>query len=149
MNGLATLLKPALSSIALATVVSVLITGCATPPKREASQEPQSPETIAQLAENKIKAERSEYINQVQGRLEQLGQHSQDMRATAITSEKDKGKKLENAAEDLDSMLTDVKKNLAEVRTATPANWIDYKRDVDKALLRAETHYSNTQALLR
>ena len=108
-----------------------------------------APPTPAQQAQSQLINDRTAYVNQTQARIDQLTKYSADLHTRSATAPKPNDKKLANAAEDLDSLISDAKKSLTEVQTAAPENWIDYKRDVDKSMTRVEAQYSNTMSLLR
>jgi carboxypeptidase C (cathepsin A) len=117
--------------------------------QKHAEQAPPSP---AQQASSQLETDRTNYVTQTQARIDQMTQFSQQLRTNAAqTAARDaaKAKKETNAADDLDSMLNDVRKELTDVRTAAPSNWVDERRDVEKELSRMETQYSNAVTLMQ
>lgn len=122
-----------------------LINGCSTSEKKPAPPPP----TPAEQAAIQLNNERATYTNQTQARINQLAEFAKKLRTQAATAAKPQNKKMSNAADDLDSYLVDAKKGLDEVKTAAPQNWLDYKRDVDRAMTRAESQYSTATSLLR
>lgn len=132
-------LVPALACAALASACSH---------GEKAQPAPPSPAAQAQA---QLGAEQTNYVSQTQTRLDQLTKFSQDLRIQAATAGSDpaKAKKMSNAADDLEALLIDVRKELADVQTAAPTNWVDEKRDVQKTMSRAETQYSNSVSLMQ
>lgn len=120
------------------------VAACAGKQKNEAPPAP----TAAEQAATDLQNERTDYVATTEARVAELTKASGDLRAKSQASPKVQAKKLSNAAEDLDSMLVDVRKSLDEVKAAAPENWIDYKRDVEKAMSRAETQYNSSITLL-
>jgi hypothetical protein len=118
---------------------------CSSKPKTEAPKE----QTAAERAAAGLQAEQTSYVQRTEARVAQLGQMVTDLRAKAATAEKPQNKKIENAAEDLSTLLGDVRKSLDEVKGASGDSWIAYKRDVEKAMSRAEIQYSNSISLLQ
>ena len=144
------LVRKSVNALLGATSAMVLVglaTGCASEQKKQASAPP--PPTAAQLAVTQAASDRTAYVQQTQTRIDQLTKFSGDLRTKAATAQKPQNKKLENTADDMDSLLGDAKKSLNEVTTSAPENWIDYKRDVEKSMDRAENEYSNSIRLLQ
>jgi hypothetical protein len=123
----------------------VALSSCAH--KRQQAEAP--PPTPAQQAQAALANERDSYVNQTQSRIDEMTKFASDLRAKAETAQKPQKKKLQNAADDMDSSLKDVEKELTDVREAAPENWIDEKRDVTKTMQRAETQFSNSIRLLQ
>jgi hypothetical protein len=105
--------------------------------------------TPAQVAQANLTNDRETYVAQTQTRVNEMTKFANDLRARAETAQKPQSKKLQNAADDLDTALKDVEKNLTEVKSAAPENWMDYKRDVTKTMQQAETQYSNSVRLMQ
>ncbi len=120
--------------------------------KQTAHAAPPAPPTAAQQAATQLESERSAYINSSQGRIDRMTQFSQNLRVNAsklAATDPNRAKKQENAAEDLDSLLNDARTNLAQVKNAAAPNWVDWRRDEDKALSRAESQYTGDISLLQ
>ena len=128
---------------AFAATAMFATAGCSTDSKKD-----NPPPTPQQQVNNKLTTERTSYVDQTQTRIDQLTKYSTDLRTHADQAQKPQNKKLENAADDMDSLLSDARKSLSDVKTSAPENWIDYKRDVEKSMDRAESEYSNTVHLL-
>ena len=131
-------------ALGLVLAATSMLISCSSSSKKEAAKP-----TPAEQADANMKSGQTQYVNQTQTRVDQLSQFSNQLRGKAAQTPSPQSKKLSNAAEDLDLMLKDATKELVEVRSAAPANWIDEKRDVDAAMSRAESHYSNAISLLR
>ncbi len=125
----------------------VALSACAS--KRHQAEQQTPPPTPAQQAEANLAGERDAYVGQTQTRIDEMKKFAADLRARAETTPKPQKKKMQNAADDMDSALRDVEKELADVKDAAPANWLDEKRDVTKTMQRAETQYSSSITLLR
>ena len=141
-----------LNSVLAYTVVlaSFALGACAHNDKRQDQQEAQKPAPTAQeQAVSQMQMDRDSYVQRVTNKLNEYQQHSQTLRNQASTAQKPMNKKLENAAEDMDSTLKDVSKALNEVKSSAPQNWLDYKRDVEKAMNRADAQFTNSTSLLR
>jgi len=132
-------------AMGLASVMVLSATGCMSTQKKEAAAQL----TPAQQQQAQLAADRAAYVRQTQVRVGQLDQFSTQLRDKANATPKPQQKRIENAADDMESVLGDVKKSLREVTTAPPENWLDYKRDVEKSMDRAESQYSNTLNLLQ
>jgi hypothetical protein len=128
--------------LALAAVGFV---GCSHSQKRAEQPAP----TPAQQAVTQLSTDRDAYVNATQARLQTMQQLAGDLRNRASQTQKPQSKKLENAADDMESYTKDVERQLADVKSAAPENWVDEKRDVEKVLSRAESHYSNSVSLLK
>jgi hypothetical protein len=128
-------------------IASALLTlaGCAHTHK----QAENPPPTPKQVAVTQLEGDRSEFISRTQARIDEMSKYATQLRERSVTAQKPEKKKLENAADDLDSSLRDAKKDLTEVRDAAPENWLDYKRDVTKTMQSAETQYSNSVHLIQ
>lgn len=123
----------------------IALAGCAHANKR-ADNPPPTPQ---QTAVAQLNGDRAEFIARTQARIDEMTKYATQLRDRSATAQKPQKKKLENAADDLDSSLRDAKKNLAEVTEAAPENWLDYKRDVTKTMQTAETQYSNSVHLIQ
>jgi hypothetical protein len=130
-------------NVVMAGFAVSLIAACSSSQKHQAGPAP----TPQQQAASQMSNERTTYVNQTQSRIDQLSKFSSDLHTRAASAQKPNDKKMMNAAEDLDSLITDA--SLTEVKTAAPENWIDYKRDVEKSMDRAESQYSNSLSLVR
>ena len=117
--------------------------------KEAAHDQAAQPPSAHDQAMTQMQADRDAYVQRTTAKVSEYQKHAQDLRTQASTQPKPQNKKLENAAEDLDSALRDVNTALTEVKTAAPANWLDYKRDVEKALNRADAQFANSTSLLR
>jgi hypothetical protein len=137
-------MKNAFKIIAAGFVIT-LAAACSSSQKHEAV----APQTPAQQAAAQMNAERTNYVNQSQTRIDQLTKYSQDLRTRSASAQKPNDKKMQNAADDLDSLLNDARKSLNEVKTAAPDSWTAYKRDVEKSMDRAESEYSNSMSMIR
>jgi hypothetical protein len=124
----------------------VALAGCAH--HRHQAENPPPP-TPAQQAAANLNNERNDFVNRTQARINEMSKFASDLRARAATAQKPQKKKLENAADDMDSSLKDVEKELTDVRQAAPENWLDEKRDVTKTMQQAETQYSYSVRLLQ
>lgn len=133
-------------TFATASVLFVLA-GCAH--RRHQAENHAPPPTPAQQATAALENDRNDFVNRTQARIDEMSKFAADLRAKADTAQKPQKKKLENAADDIDSSLKDVEKELTDVRQAAPENWIDEKRDVTKTMQQAETQYSNSVRLLQ
>ncbi len=127
-------------------VALIFTAGCSHSSKR--AEQP-VPQTAHQQAVTQIGADRDAYVAQTQARIDEMQKFAENLRAQAVTAQKPRQKKLENAAEDMDSSLKDVSKELANVKQAAPEDWLDEKRDVTKAMMRAETQYSDSVRLIQ
>ena len=107
------------------------------------------PPTPAQQAQANLAIERDSYVSQTQNRVNEMSKFAADLRAKAETAQKPQSKKLQNAADDMDSALKEVEKELADVKASAPENWIDEKRDVTRTMQQAETQYSNSVRLIQ
>ena len=107
------------------------------------------PPTPAQQAQSQLNVERDQYVATTQNRIDEMTKFASDLRAKAETAQKPTKKKLQNAADDMDASLKEVSKELADVKSAAPENWLDEKRDVTKTMQQAETQYSNSIRLLQ
>ena len=121
----------------------VLTIGCGSSDKKTAAP------TEQQKAISQLDASRSEYVNVTQTRIDKMATFGTDLKTKATAADKVRAKKMQNASEDLSSLLDDARSELAEVRSAAPENWMDEKRDVESAMSRAETQYSNSVQFLR
>lgn len=128
----------ALSAALLVTV------GCGSSDKNMAAAPTEQQKAISQLD-----VSRNEYVNTTQSRIDKMAAFGTDLKTKANAAGKVRAKKMQNASEDLSSLLEDARMQLTEVRTAAPENWMDEKRDVESAMSRAETQYSNSVQLLR
>jgi hypothetical protein len=122
----------------------VALAGCA-----HSQKQAENPPTPAQQAVSNLEHDRTDYVNRTQSRIDEMTKFAGDLRAKASTARKPTKKKLENAADDMDTALKDVEKELTDVRQAAPENWLDEKRDVTKTMQRAETQYENSIRLLQ
>ena len=136
--------KPKLSFV-LASTALILTAGCSHASKHADQPAP----TPQQQAVAQIGADREAYVAQTQTRINEMQKFGDTLRAQATTAQKPRQKKLENAADDMDSSLKDVSKALTNVKQAAPENWLDEKRDVTKAMMRAETQYSDSVHLIQ
>jgi hypothetical protein len=130
------------------TAATGLLANCASSEKRA---DHRAAPSAADQATSNLDADRTQFVTTTQARIDEMTKFSQQLRskADAAQTPRPQGKKLANAAEDLDSLLNDARKSLTDVRSAAPANWVDYKRDVTKTLDRAETAYANDVRLLQ
>ena len=138
--------KGFLSTLGLVAVVG--LSGCSSKSK----QAEKAPPTPAQAAASQLETDRVAYVNRTQTRVDQMTEFSRQLRTTSqgiAAADAAKAKKQQNAADDLDSLLTDVRKELGDVKSAQTANWVDEKRDVEKVMSRAETQYSNSVTLMQ
>ena len=136
--------KTILGALTLLTALS-LTTACSSSSKKNQAQQP-TPEQQMQQQQSR---DRDAFVNQTQARIDQMNKFTQDLRNRAATSPKPQSTKMENAAEDLDAQLKDAAKQLTDVRTAAPQNWVDEKRGVERSMDRAESQYSNTSHMFQ
>ncbi|MES2854255.1 MAG: hypothetical protein V4692_00250 [Bdellovibrionota bacterium] len=133
-------------TIASACALTIGTIGCASNNKRTAAAPAPTP---AQQAVSQLETDRSTYVSQTQSRIDTIESFANDLEARAESTDKVKAKKMQNASEDMNSLLEEVRKELADVTSAAPQNWIDEKRDVERTLERAESNYSNSVRLLQ
>ena len=130
----------------LAMVATVaLLANCSSPSK----QNDRKAATPAQAAVGNLNNDRNVFVNQTQARIDEMTKFAQELRVKAGTAPRPQAKKMTNSADDLDSLVNDVRTSLTDVRTAAPENWVDNKRDVEKYLNRAESAYSNDVKMLQ
>ncbi len=135
------------SFLTLAAVATFALVGCSSKDKK---QETPQPPTAAEQAKSQLDAGQATYVSQTEKRIGEMTKFSGDLRsASAKTTDKVRAKKMQNAADDLDSLLKDAGTSLNEVKTSTPENWVVFKRDVDKVMTRAETQFSNSVTLMQ
>lgn len=134
------------SKVLIATLGFVALAGCTHANKRAENPPPPTPQQQAVI---QLNTDRDAYIAQTQTRIDEMHKFSENLRAQADAAQKPRQKKLQNAADDMESALKDVDKELADVKTSAPENWIDEKRDVEKTMMRAETQYSNSVRLIQ
>jgi hypothetical protein len=120
-------------------------TACSSTSKKQQAQQ-LTPEQQVQQQQTR---DRDAFIAQTQARIDQLNKYAQDLLNRAASSPKPQSTKMENAAEDLDFQLKDARKQLTDVRTAAPQNWVDEKRGVERSMDRAESQYSNTSHMFQ
>ena len=132
-------------NLVLSASAMIALAGCAHSHKRSDAPPP----TPQQAAVSQLDGDRTDFIARTQTRIDEMSKYAAQLRSRAETAQKPQKKKLENAADDLDSTLKDVQKNLVEVREASAENWLDYKRDVTKTMQTAETQYSNSVHLIQ
>lgn len=130
------------------TALVFALSGCSSSEKKQANAQPAAP-TAHEQAVTQLQSDRDAYVNRTDAKITQYRQHAENLRARAATQQKPMDKKLSNAAEDMESTLKDVQTALTEVKTAAPQNWLDYKRDVEKAINRADAQYANSTTLLQ
>lgn len=139
--------KKYVGALLLSALVGPAI-GCAS--KNKQAEAP--PPTPAEQAVSQLDSDRSAYVSQTQSRIDQMNKFSTELRTQAAqieASDKVKAKKMQNASDDLNSLLDDVRSELADVTSSLPENWLDEKRDVDKSMARAESQYSNSVTLMK
>lgn len=136
-----------LTLLALSVATAGLIGACSHKEKKSAEPAPQQ-DPQAQAA-SQLDAEKMGYVNRVQARIDELSRNAADMRSRAMSVAKPNQKKVQNAADDLDSLLKDARTSLDSVRSADATHWVDYRRDVDAAMGKAESQYSNSLMLLK
>jgi uncharacterized protein YukE len=127
-----------------AILFSMSFTGCSSSPKKETHVPTAKEQTVYQQD-----SDRNAYVAATQSRIDEIARLSNNLIGQSAQSNKVTAKKMQNASEDLNSLLNDVRRELNDVRTALPQNWVDEKRDVEKTLSRAETQYSNSVQLLQ
>jgi hypothetical protein len=131
--------------LCLVPAAALVISSCAENSKKQEAAPPSAYDKTV----SKMDANQEAYVVKTQSRIAELKSFGEQLRTKAAVATKPQGKKMSNAAEDLDSLIKDVTKQLADVSSASPTNWIDEKRDVDRALERAESKYSNSVPLLK
>ena len=135
-------------SLLIAGAFLMFAAGCSHAGKRADHAAVVAP-TPQQQAVTNLNTDRDAYVAQTQARINEMQKFSESLRAQAATAQKPRAKKLENSADDMESALKDVNKELADVKTAAPENWLDEKRDVTKAMMRAETQYNDSVRLIQ
>ena len=126
-------------------LAAALVVGCSSGSKKQAA----APPTPAERAMNQLAADRDAYVRSTQAKIDNMDAYANTLRAQSASTDRVRAKKMQNASEDLRSLLNDVRAELADVRASAPQNWVDEKRDVEKTLSRAETQYSSSTQLLR
>lgn len=123
----------------------LFLAGCST-----SSKNASNPPSDKQQAMNQLNSSRDEYVSSTQARIDKMASLSKSLKDKA-SSAKDstRAKKMENASNDLNSLLDDARKQLGEVKDAKTENWLLEKSDVENAMSRAETQYTNSIQLLR
>ncbi len=134
------------SQVLVAAAAVVLLAGCSH--KETRAQAAPAP-TAQEKAVTQLDAERTSYVQRIQARIDEMTKFANDLRTQSAAAQKPRSKKLENAADDIDSTLKDANKELADVKTAAPENWLDEKRDVEKSMMRAETQYTESVRLIK
>lgn len=129
-------------------MASALLLGACSNGDKKADAQP-TPPTAHEQAVNQLQTDRDAYVHSTDAKLSQYQQHADALRSRANSVQKPMNKKLQNAAEDLDSSVKDVQAALEEVKSAAPQNWLDYKRDVEKAVNRADAQFANSTTLLQ
>jgi PBP1b-binding outer membrane lipoprotein LpoB len=130
-----------------ALVAALFLGACSHGNKKTEAQA--APPTAHDQAVTQLQVDRDAYVNSTDAKLNQYKQHADALRTRSASVQKPMNKKLQNAAEDLDSSVKDVQAALEEVKQAAPQNWLDYKRDVEKAVNRADAQFANSTSLLQ
>ncbi len=130
---------------AVVALAAVGFVGCAHSSKHEEKKQP----TAQEQAVQQMSSDRDAYVAATQSRLQTMQKLANDLRTRANEVQKPQSKKLENAADDMDSYTKDIERQLADVKNAAPENWVDERRDVEKVLSRAESFYSNSVTMLK
>ena len=78
-----------------------------------------------------------------------MSSYENNLRAKAAQYASPRSKKMQNAADDLATLLKGANLSLNEVKSASAENWVDYRRDVDQHMERAASMYSNSQSLFQ
>ena len=141
-------MKTLVGSTVLALAVTLTLGACSSSEKKQENAPP-APPTAHEQAVNQLQSDRDAYISRTDAKITQYQQHAENLRARAATQQKPLDKKLSNAAEDMEANLKDIRSALGEVKAAAPQNWLDYKRDVEKAINRADAQYANSTTLLQ
>jgi hypothetical protein len=123
----------------------ILTVGCASKQKHEANRE----QTAAEKTVTKLDNERDAYVKQAQSRIDSIEKSANDLESNSAKANKVQSKKMQNASDDIKALTDDARKELADVKSAAPQNWLDEKRDVERAIERAESTYSNAASLVR
>ncbi|RYZ76043.1 MAG: hypothetical protein EOP05_06195 [Proteobacteria bacterium] len=132
---------------AVLAVAAVGFVGCSHSAKKE--EVAAQPPTAQEQAKSQLASDRDAYVAATQARLESMQKMAGDLRTRAAATQKPQSKKLENAADDMESFNKDIERQLADVKQAAPENWVDERRDVEKVLSRAESFYSQSVTLLK
>lgn len=125
-------------------IIPLCLTACSSTPKTQTTAATQKDRAM-----NQQDADRDAYVKATQARIDKIAKLGSDLKSGSAKTDKVRAKKMQNASEDLNSLLDDVRQELADVKSALPQNWVDEKRDVEQSLNRAETQYSNSVQLLR
>ena len=143
----------AMSALLVTTVLS--LTNCASTSKRSDDQpraEAASPapiQTPQQQAAARLQGEKDHFIVDTQKRIDEMFSYENNLRAKAAQDSSPRNKKMQNAADDLATLLKGANSSLDEVKSASAENWVDYRRDVDQHMERASSMYSNSQSLFQ
>lgn len=132
---------------AILAVAAIGFVGCSHAEKKE--EVAAAPPTAAEQAKSQQATDRDAYVAATESRLTTMQKLASDLRSRAATAQKPQSKKLENAADDMESFNKDIERQLADVKNSAPENWVDERRDVEKVLSRAESFYSTSVTLLR
>lgn len=128
--------------------MSMAFVGTAACSSNEKKQQP-APPSPADQAMNRLATEKKSYVDHAQQRVNDLTEFASQLHEQSTKASIPKAKKMQSAAADLNISLLDVREELVDVKQAKPEDWIDQKRDVDRALNRAESQYTNSVSLLR
>jgi hypothetical protein len=137
-----------MKTILAGALVALACTACSSKDKKSNEAAVQPP-TAQEKAVSQMGTDRDSYVSATQARIDGLNNFGRELRQKAQTSDSVQRKKLSNAAEDIGSILNDARRELADVKNAAPENWVDEKRDVEKAMNLAESQYSNSVYLMR
>ena len=143
MNRFRLLLK---STFVVAAMVGAA--GCSSEPAHDNAQQ-QRPPTPQEEAARRSEAERQDYVQRTQARIDEMAKTMATLRTQAAQTAQPQRKKSENAADDMDALLRDARKELNDVKNSSPEAWHDEKRDVDTVMARAETRFSLTKTLVK
>lgn len=134
-----------LTAILLSLSAAGLVGACSHKSKHDDKKEP----TAQEQANTQLDSQKEAFLVRVQSRIDEMTKNAADMRTRAAAMPKNNQKKVQNAADDLESLLKDARTSMESVRSADATHWVDYKRDVDSAMGKAESQYSNSLLLLR
>ena len=147
-------LSTRMASRSLMIAATLLLANCASAPKEDATP-PQAQQvappalTPQQQAATRLQAEKDHFISDTQRRIGEMRDYENNLRTRAASETTEQSKKMQNAADDLGTLLKGVDSSLDDVKSASAENWVDYRRDVDRHMERASSMYSNSQSLFQ
>ncbi len=116
---------------------------------KKADAAAQAQPTAEEQAVTQMSSDRDSYVTATQARIDALTNFGRELSQKSQSSDSVQRKKLSNASEDVNALLNTARRELADVKNSAPENWVDEKRDVERAMNLAESQYSNSVRLLR